>query len=121
MQSEKYVSIHFVYCLSENNHTYKVSCKTISIHSTACQSVYCAYQGQIKQYRDVTTGATGATEVAPKFSDTLHNHISTKGGRFYPPLQRSQLKNFHGYVPVMYHSSVKSNFFIFSFVFFWRS
>ena len=27
------------------------------------------------------------------------NTIPTKGGRFCPPLQRSQLKNFHGYVP----------------------
>ena len=27
--------------------------------------------GQKLKYRDVTTGATGATEVAPKFSDTL--------------------------------------------------
>ena len=29
-------------------------------------------------FRDVTTGATGATEVAPKFSDTLT--LSTPGG-----------------------------------------
>ena len=37
--------------------------------------------------RDVTTGATGATPVAPKFSDTL-NLIPTKGSRFCPPSQR---------------------------------
>ena len=29
------------------------------------------------------------------------NPIPTKGGRFCPPLQRSQLKNFRGYVPAV--------------------
>ena len=28
--------------------------------------------------------------------------MTTKGGRLCPPLQRSQLKNFHGYVPGRY-------------------
>ena len=48
--------------------------------------------------RDVSTEATGATEVAPKFSDALT--LSPPGrGRFCPPSQRSQVTFFHGYVP----------------------
>ena len=43
--------------------------------------------------RDVTTGATGVTEVAPKSSDTLT--ISQPRGA----LQRLQLTFFCGYVP----------------------
>ena len=34
--------------------------------------------------RDVTTGATGATEVAPKFSDTLT--LSPPGGQIFPTI-----------------------------------
>ena len=48
--------------------------------------------------RDVTTGATGATEVF-RYLDP----IPTKRGRFYPPLQRSQLKFFLGYVPAQHN------------------
>ena len=50
------------------------------------------------QSRDVTTGATGATDVAPKFSDTL-TLSQTKGGRICPPSQRSQLTFSRGYAP----------------------
>ena len=53
-------------------------------------------------FRDVTTGATGATTVAPKFSDTS-TLSQPRGGRFCPPLQRSQLKFFSDYVPAMAH------------------
>ena len=49
--------------------------------------------------RDVTTGATGATQVAPKFSDTLTLSQSRGRGRLCPPSQRSQLTFSHGYVP----------------------
>ena len=41
--------------------------------------------------------ATGATAFAPKFLDI--NPIPTKGGRFWPPSQRSQLTFSRGYVP----------------------
>ena len=36
------------------------------------------------QVRDVTTGATGVTEVAPKFSDTLT--LSNQGGQILPTI-----------------------------------
>ena len=49
--------------------------------------------------RDVSTGATGATEVAPKFSDTL-TLSQPGGGRFCPPSQRSNLNFPQDYVPV---------------------
>ena len=42
-----------------------------------------------KKVRDVSTGATGVTQVAPKFWDTLT----------LAPSQRSQLNFSHGYVP----------------------
>ena len=51
------------------------------------------------QSRDVTTGATDVTDIAPKFSDTL-TLSQPMGGRFCPPLQRSQLIFSRGYVPV---------------------
>ena len=47
-----------------------------------------------RPHRDVSAGATGATEVAPKFSD-----IPTRGGRFCPPSQRSNLNFPQDYVP----------------------
>ena len=49
-------------------------------------------------FRDVSTGATGVTRVAPKFSDTL-TLFQTGGGRLCPPLARSHLKFPRGYVP----------------------
>ena len=49
--------------------------------------------------RDVSAGATGATAVAPKFSDTLTLSQSGGGGRFCPPSQRSNLNFPRGYVP----------------------
>ena len=45
------------------------------------------------RFRDITTGATGATAVALKFSDAL-TLFQPWGGRFCPTSQRSQ-KNFH--------------------------
>ena len=46
-------------------------------------------------YRDVSTGATGATEVAPKFSDTLT--LSPPGGAEF-----AHHLNFpRGYVPAL--------------------
>jgi hypothetical protein len=48
--------------------------------------------------RDVSTGATGAIAVAPKFSDTL-TLFQPGGGRFCPPLARSHLNFSCGYVP----------------------
>ena len=48
--------------------------------------------------RDVTTGSTGATEVAPKFSDAL-TLSQPGGGRFCPPSQRSNLNFPQDYVP----------------------
>ena len=48
--------------------------------------------------RDVSTGATGSTAVAPKFSDTL-TLFQPGGGRFCPPLARSHLDFNRGYVP----------------------
>ena len=51
--------------------------------------------------RDVSTGATGATAVAPKFSDTLTLSPPGGGGRFCPPSQRSQLNFPRGYVPAV--------------------
>ena len=56
-----------------------------------------------KHYRDVFTGATGATVVAPKFPDTL-TLSPPGGGRFCPPLQRSQLNLPRGYVPDCHQS-----------------
>ena len=50
-------------------------------------------------YRDVSAGATGATEVAPKFSDTLTLSQPGGGGRFCPPSQRANLNFPRGYVP----------------------
>ena len=47
--------------------------------------------------RDVSTGATGATEVAPKFSDTLT--LSPPWGADFAQSQRSQLKFPRGYIP----------------------
>ena len=48
--------------------------------------------------RDVSAGATGATKLAPKFSDIL-TLSQPEGGRFCPPSQRLNL-NLHGdYVP----------------------
>ena len=61
--------------------------------------------------RDVTTGATSATEVAPKFSDNL-TLSQPRGGRFCPPLQRSQLKFSCGYVPDIYQLSLDSSIYI---------
>ena len=49
--------------------------------------------------RVVTTGATGATAVSPKFSDTLTLLLPIKGSRVCPPSQRSQLTFFCGYFP----------------------
>ena len=37
-------------------------------------------------HRDVTTGATGATEVAPKFSDTLTLSPPGGGGQILPTI-----------------------------------
>ena len=48
--------------------------------------------------RDVSTGATGATEVAPKFSDAL-TLSPPGGGRFCPPSQRPHLNFPCGYIP----------------------
>ena len=48
--------------------------------------------------RDVSAGATGATPVAPKFSDTL-TLSQPGGGRFCPPSQRSNLNFPCDYVP----------------------
>ena len=51
--------------------------------------------------RDVSTGATGATAVAPKFSDSLT--LSPPVGRFCPPSQRLQLNFPHVYVPAQHN------------------
>ena len=51
--------------------------------------------------RDVSTGATGAIAVAPKFSDTL-TLFQPGGARFCPPLARSHLNLPCGYVPDTY-------------------
>ena len=54
----------------------------------------------------ISTGATGTTAVAPKFSDipfkryTLTLSLPGGGGRFCPPSQRSQLNFPRGYVPL---------------------
>ena len=42
--------------------------------------------------RDITTGATGATEVAPKFSDTLPYH--NQGGQILPSIAEVAAKIF---------------------------
>ena len=56
-------------------------------------------------YRDVTTGATYATMVAPKFSGYLpRSPAGGGGGRFCPPLQRSHLS--YGYVPEVRYFNV---------------
>ena len=47
--------------------------------------------------RDVTAGATGATAVAPKFSDVL-TLFQPGGADSAPPLKRSHHKFPHGYV-----------------------
>ena len=47
--------------------------------------------------RDVTAGATGATTVAPKFSDTL-TLFQPERADFAPLLQRSHQKFPHGYI-----------------------
>ena len=63
----------------------------------------CDYGSVIYYYRDVSAGATGATTVAPKFSDTLT--LSQPGGdRFCPPSQRSNLNYPHDYVPALEYS-----------------
>ena len=49
------------------------------------------------RFRDVSTGATGATQVASKFWDTLT--LTPPGCRFFPPTQTSLLNFPHGYVP----------------------
>ena len=61
-------------------------------------------------FRDVTTAATGATAVAPKFSDTL-TLFQPGGGRFCPPLARSHLDFPRGYVPVFVWQSYFGFFF----------
>ena len=48
-------------------------------------------------HRDVTAGATGATVVAPKFSDAL-TLFQPGGADSALPLQRSHHKFPHGYV-----------------------
>ena len=53
----------------------------------------------VKVIRDVSTGATAATAVTPKFSDTLILFQPGGGGRFCPPLARSHLDFPRGYVP----------------------
>ena len=52
--------------------------------------------------RDVTAGATGATTVAPKFSDTLTLFQPGGGGRFCPPSQRSNVNFPRDYVPAVH-------------------
>ena len=44
-------------------------------------SIYANGQKVTVHNRDVTTGATGAVVVVPKFSDTLSDPIPTRGGR----------------------------------------
>ena len=63
-------------------------------------SNFCSLLGYLnfKDGRDVSAGATGATGVAPKFSDTLTlSQLGGGEGRFCPPLQMSQLIFFRGY------------------------
>ena len=60
-------------------------CQPLCIDSTS--------QLSLVPSRDVITGATGATAVAPKFLDTLT--------RFCPPLQRLQLTFSSDYVPAL--------------------
>jgi hypothetical protein len=59
--------------------------------------------------RDVSTGATGVTEVAPKFSDTLTLYPPGGGGRFCPPSQRSHLNFPCGYVPGYHINAIKAD------------
>ena len=54
-------------------------------------------------WRDVSTGATGVTSAAPKFSDTL---------TLSPPSQRSHLNFSCGYVPAHYNSNLSQVDFI---------
>ena len=49
--------------------------------------------------RDVSAGATGATAVEPKFSDSL-TLSQPGGGKFCPPSQRLNLNFPRDYVPV---------------------
>ena len=53
--------------------------------------------------------ATGATRVAPKFSDYL-NPILTKGVKVCPPLQRLLLAIPHGYAPYVFIEKTKDHF-----------
>ena len=48
--------------------------------------------------RDVTAGATGATMVAPKFSDTLTLFQPGGGADSAPPSQKSHQKFSRGYI-----------------------
>ena len=58
--------------------------------------------------RDVSAGATGATAVAPKFSDTLTPSQPGGESRFCPPSQRSNLNFLRDYVPGSYCLIYKS-------------
>jgi hypothetical protein len=72
-----------------------------------CINYTAKVRGIYKEIRDVSAGATGATPVAPKFSDTLTLSQPGGRGRFCLPSQRSIL-NFprdyvHGDQSALFH------------------
>ena len=67
-------------------------CTRTSLDMDGILDFDCYSLGGHNTFRDVTTGATGATFRYLKPSQT-------KGGRFCPPTKRSQLTFSHGYVP----------------------
>ena len=52
--------------------------------------------------RDITAGGTGATAVAPKFSDALTLFQPGGGADSAPTSQRSHHKFPHGYISAIY-------------------
>ena len=70
----------------------------LTVQTTLPQVIY--------NLRDVTAGATGATAVAPKFSDAL-TLFQQGGADSALPLQRSHQKFPHGYISVLHENTVK--------------
>jgi hypothetical protein len=58
-------------------------------------TIFCMPKAKYEIWVKVQPSIQGCIHVAPKFSDTL---ISTRGGRFCPPLVRSHLNFSSGYV-----------------------